>query len=434
MWEQERDDFLRRRVLGEVLPQECSSACRQGLLEVHSLHRYFEREVFAPDMPLADPKGEQLTWPLRWSGEIIRRLDSAPVLCLGHFAADFAQAFPGLSRSSYTSLLRDFFAHWAIARPKANIHINLGATLDGPAIACAEALLELLDAGATLTNPFVVLRIRDGVNLSQGDPLFHVTRRALEISLLRQGIGFSLMDSELNREWLECGAYTGDGVRLEPVHGNLFQGARDVYVNGIVTVTVPASPQDDWATLDRTLYLAARVLAQKLELLRADGSFAPESGSNIINLAGLNFGAESNLEAFAVLERIVARVQQMEGDLGLSLSVAILESLNHATGVPQVSSSLVLEAQRQHQLRGGHSLILPAGAHMSWQDLAAMLIAAQEAGVSFLRFSPADVRCGVCHLSVAASGPCPQCGAEARRRVDFVEGRLQATVTGEEIL
>lgn len=429
-WARRREDYLRQLVLEEVLPEDCRSACRLGLLEVHNLHRYFEPEVICPDFPVISVLASRLTGPLRWSDEMLRCFDSAPTVCLANFDIDFAQAFVGFTRNEYTMLMRAILDHLSLARPLGSLHVNIGATVDRSAAACAETLLELLDEGATRTSPFVIHRVREGVNLRTGDPGFYLTQRALQLSRLRQGIAFSLLDSELNREWLESTAYTGDGVRLEPLHGDLFRGARGVTVNGIVTVNVPQAAEEDWPALQRTLYLAGRILAQKLELMVSGGTAGATSGANLINLAGLRFGAANSLGGFAVLEKIVGRVAQIERDLGLSLAIATMEPLETMTGQGHAETGLVLEAQRQHQLRGGHSLVLPSGAHMSWEELHAVLCSAHRAGVSFIRFSPDDIRCNVCHLPVAAPGACPECGSEARRTVDFVEGRLRSMVTG----
>jgi hypothetical protein len=412
-------------------------ACSQGLLEIHSLHRYFDRELLCPPVEsFCNGNAAPGLGPLQWTGQLLRWFDIANSLCLPNFDTDFSQAFPGLCEAEMQVLLRSVFDHLDAARPGATLlHVNLGASVDQGAASCAHALLDLLDEGATRTNPFVVLRIREGVNLHPHEPLFSITQKALDLSRRRQGIAFGLMDSGMNREWLEFVAYAGDGLRMEPLHGDLFRGVRGTSVNGIVTLNVPPSHEADWPKIERSLHLAGRVLAQKLELMEDGKTGRVIPGTSVINISGLSFDTgASKLASFDLLEKIDARVAQMGLDFGLPMTVAIVESLDGAAGQPYVSSGLSLAAELQHKLRGGHSLVIPTGSHMSWQDLHLSLCAAQAAGLSFLRFSPEDVRCGSCHLAVAAAGPCPACAYEGRRRVDFVEGRLQSLVTGEPIV
>lgn len=430
-WLRAGDEHLRQQILCEVLPEDCRQAYRQGLLDIHGLSRYFDREIAFVDLTGVTAEEMSMLRPLEFYGQVARAAHFARHVCLPHFDQDFALAFGQLEVAEMREIIRSLFAKLEMFHPEVSFHINVGAAMSHDAEQVVSCLLDLLDEGATRTNPFVIYRIREHVNMREGDPGFELSTRALQLARHRQGLAFSFMDSALNKQWVEMVSYTGDGVRIEPLAGDLFRGVRGMFVNSIVTISLPQLYSGDWQDLNRVVRLAGRILAQRLELFTQVEPGSQTFGTNVINLAGLNSCfADDPVGSFALLDRLGFLLPSLSNDFGLPFTLAATDSLAADLGLPARRIGMALQAEQQHKLPGGHSLVCPSGGYLPWQDLHSTLLAADKSGLSFLRFAPEDVRCGSCHLVVAATGPCPGCGNEERRRVDFMEGRLQAHSTG----
>lgn len=412
------------QILRDVLPRECREAHVAGLLHIHNLDRFFEPEVKLPGLSLASRLGDRELKPLQLFRHLLRTASGAVGVCVPHFDEDAGSV---LTRdfSAVREILRELFLAFHEFCPKTTLTLNIGAAQSAEGRFVAEALLDLLDEGPTLTQPFVVMRVRRGHNLAENDAHHDMLLRALDMARHRQGFAFALLDSTLNYQWLDGVAYTARGFRVEPMTGDFLRGTRDHHIVGSVSINLPMLIGEADGELERILRLAARVLAQRNELVLNRYGTTNVPGPLLINLAGLSdCYPEDPLASFALLEKLSTEITTLRREYGLEYSLAATDNKRH--------HSYAMEAERQHMLHGGHCLICPAGPHLSAQELYAELERAVHSGVSFLRYAIDDVRCMKCHTTVAAAGQCPLCGCLERREVVYHDGVLVGGIRGDD--
>jgi hypothetical protein len=407
-------------VLRDILPEDCRKAHHRGSIFIHGLGRFLDAEVVLLDHCAAE--GPEFLRPWRWYRHLSRATKVGASLCAPHFDEDVGAAL-AVQPSQIKGLLQEWLLLLEEHVPEIHCTFNVGASFSPEAREVTSALLDLLDEGATKTNVFLVMRVRSGLNMRKSDPHYDLLERTLDMARHRQGTAFSLMDSTLNYQWLDGVTYTAEGLRVEPLTGDFLRGTRGHYITGRVSVDLLSVSNENREEIDTSLKLAARVLAQRLEFLSTN--FGSVFGPQIIDLKGLNdLFSRDVLGTFGLLDRISTVVSALSAEYGMQFALA-------ATCDSDQQESLLFEAERQHILRGGHCLTVPAGPHLSVEELYAELLNANNAGVSFMRFGVTDVRCNTCHLAVAALGPCPRCGCVQRREVVNEEGRLFGGVKAE---
>ena len=412
------------QVLDDVLPSECREAHGANLIYIHDLKRFFEPEVSFVGLSLQGMEtGDKILEPLMLFRQLFRSARNAVGVCVPHFDEDMGEA-PLSSLTQTREVLRTIFAMLHEFSSQTPFTLNVGSSFSQDGRRVTAALLSLLDEGPTLTQPFVVMRVRRGQNLHENDPHHDLLRRALELARHRQGIAFSLMDSTLNAQWLDAVAYTSKGYRVDPMTGDFLRGTREHHIVGSVSINLPLLVSESDREMERVLRLAARVLAQRQELIATTYNTYEVPGPQVLNLVGLSkCYPDDPLAAFSLLEKLAVWVTRLRREYGLEYLLAGTEARRQ--------DSLSVEAEQQYLLRGGHCLVRPAGPHLSVDELYADLLAAFQAGISFLRYSVDDVRCLLCHTTVAAMGPCPLCGCPERREVLYDDGVLVGGVKHE---
>ena len=423
MSEQWSSNYLSQKVLQEIVPSEGREAIKQGGVFVHSLEHYFGPDLAIPDYRgVGHQDGAELMLGLTHG--IKRDAFRAAALCLPHFDTDlgFLSARFWPQEDKLTSILSQLFEYFA-QTPRYEVTLNLGDDTTEEGRRLTRIVLKILASGHTRLEPQVVFRVRKGTNFEPTDTNFDLLMLALELARDRKGIAFSLMDSALNSQWMNLVAYTAHGLRVEPEHCDLYVGCRGQVIPGRVSLNVPLLESYGEERLLQALGVAARLLAHRLEVVQPVS--LQRAHPLIMNLVGL----PSQSSAFDCLDLVSKRVLRLREEYGCNFQLsATAEEIQFAYFTPGPASGVmspVLAASLQHILPGGHCYLAKAGTHRSSEELYQQLIEAQQAGLSFLRFTVEDTRCGACALPVAALGPCPSCGTESRRTVIFNGTRLE---------
>lgn len=419
-------NYLSQKVLEEIVPSEGREAIKQGGLFVHSLEHYF-----GPDLALPDYRGVGYLG----GGELMLGLahgikrDSfrAATLCLPHFDSDLgflcSRFWPHEDKLRH--ILSQLFEYFS-QTPRYEVTLNLGDDTTEEGRRLTRIVLNILASGHTHLEPQVVFRVRKGTSFESTDANFDLLMLALDLARDRKGIAFSLMDSALNSQWMNLVTYTAHGLRVEPEQCDLYVGCRGQVIPGRVSLNVPLLESYGEERLLQALGVAARLLAHRLEVVQP--ASLQRALPLIMNLVGLS----SHRNPFECLELVSKRVLRLREEYGCNfLLSATAEEIQFRYSTPAPSSGLmspVLAASLQHMLPGGHCYLVKAGTHRSKEELYQQLTEAQRAGVSFLRFTVEDTRCGACTLTVAALGPCPACGTESRRTVIYNGSRLEGSM------
>lgn len=416
-------NYLSQKVLEEIVPSEGREMIKQGGVFVHSLEHYF-----APDLALPDYRdvgcqdGAELMLGLVHGikGDSFR----AAALCMPHFDTDlgFLSSRFWPCEAMLTAILIQLFKYISQS-PRYEVTLNLGDDTSEHGRRLTRVVLSILASGHTHIEPQIVFRVRKGTNFEPADTNFDLLMLALDLARDRKGIAFSLMDSPLNSQWMNLVTYNAHGLRVEPQHCDLYFGCRGQAIPGRVSLNIPLLESHGEDRLLHALGVAARLLAHRLEVLQSVSS--QRALPLIINLVGL----PSDSAVFDRLEFISNKVVRLREEYGCNfLLSATAEDVQFAYSTQRPASALmppVLAASLQHMLPGGHCYLTKAGTHLSSEELYQQLAEAQQAGVSFLRFSVDDTRCAVCALPIAASGPCPACGSESRRTITYHGSRLE---------
>ncbi|KAF0198008.1 MAG: ribonucleoside-triphosphate reductase [Bacillota bacterium] len=416
-------NYLRQKVLEEIVPSEGREAMKQGGVFVHSLEHYFGPDLALPDYrDVGCQDGAELMLSL--AHDIKRDSFRSAALCLPHFDTDLgfliSRFWPHEDKSArILSRLFELFCQ----TPRHEVTVNLGDDTTEAGRRLTRIVLNILASGHTYLEPQVVFRVRKGTSFAPSDTNYDLLMLALDLARDRKGIAFSLMDSALNSQWMNLVTYNSHGLRVEPQHGDLYLGCRGQVVPGRVSLNVPLLESYGEDSLLQALGVAARLLAHRLEVVQSES--LQRTLPLIINLVGLS----SNSSVFDCLALVSKRVLRLREEYGRNfLLSATADDVRFTYSTPGPASGLmspVLAASLQHMLPGGHCYLAKAGTHRSKEELYHQLAEAQQVGVSFLRFSVDDTRCAACALPVAASGPCPACGTESRRTVIYNGSRLE---------
>ncbi|MBT9135051.1 MAG: hypothetical protein DDT34_00099 [Firmicutes bacterium] len=418
-------------ILENVMATPWREAVRQGLVYVHTLTPDFRAALLVPELRHV-PAHDDTSFMLGLVHALKARSAEATELCLPYYAPDVG--LPLLQRYGshrLADVLEQLFSLWSL-EPRCRISLNFGDDLGDDALTLAATTLHVLDQGATFLEPQIVLRVRQGVNLERGSSGFKVLYQALDMARTRPNISFALMDSPQNRGLMGLLAFTHQGLRLEPAVLDFYQGTRDQIVGGKVSVNVPRALSFGLSGVQEALDVAARLLATHLEFIAVTNGTEAERGVPlVINLSGLNSYPVSHalFETMDFLDGCVKKLRDMFNlNFVLASTGEMVPFAQTVPVAPRQHGISALVASMEQYLPGGHCLWLSTGAHQTPDDLYNQILEASEKGISFLRFSPDDMRCANCHLFVAAIGPCPRCGSTVRRKVAFGDVGLGETV------
>ncbi|MBS4054125.1 MAG: hypothetical protein KGZ64_05060 [Thermaerobacter sp.] len=411
---------IRDLLLENVMATPWHDALRQGLVYVHSLTPDFRSLLFVPEFRTLQAKDEaSYILGLVHAGKLASW--QAAELALPHFVTDIGLPCLQLyGPKRLAAVFRQLFALWSLP-PQSTISLNLGDDLDRDSLVVMETVLDVLDQGATFLEPQVIMRVRRGVNLERESGGYKILHKALAMARSRAGMAFALMDSPRNSSFMGLMAFSKYGLRLEPARLDFYQGTRGQTIGGQVSLNLSKTLIHGVSGLKENLAIAARILATNLELTAREGGLVKMGDTPlIINLGGLHYYPVSH-ELFDMLGLISEQVASLRREFDLNIMLAATgEDVPFASGDDRgVSKHKIsaLVASMEQYLPAGHCLRLPAGLHLSIEDLYEQLCEAIDKGISFLRFIIEDVRCSHCHLAVRALGPCPQCGSESRRQV-----------------